>query len=385
VKGTFLVAGSLAQKPGHGGHTWVVLQYLLGLRRLGWRVLFLDRLVAETCHDAAGRPCPVEQSVNLRYLSEILRRFGLADDFALLTGHGGEGIGLSRAQVLERAGEAALLLNVMGFLNDPEILGRMRRRIFLDIDPGFGQMWRELGLADVFAGHDGYVTIGENIGRAGCSIPTCGLPWITTRQPVVLDHWPKAESTGEKFTSIASWRGLYGPVEYQGKVYGLRVHEFRKFAPLPRRCGTPFQLALDIQPADAKDVALLRDNGWDLADPRVVAGDPGSYQAYIRTSRAEFTVAKNMYVETRSGWFSDRSICYLASGKPVLAQDTGLGDLYPTGQGLLTFTTLDEAVAGVEEIGGHYARHARAARALAEEYFDSDKVLSRLLARLGVA
>jgi hypothetical protein len=385
MKGTILVAGSFAQKPGHGGHTWVLLQYLLGLRRLGWRVLFLDRLDPEVCRDAAGRPCPPGESENLRYFLDVMRRFGLADDFALPTGRGDGWIGLSRAQVLERAGGAALLLNIMGFLRDPDVLGRVPRRVFLDIDPGFGQMWRELGLADVFAGHDAYVTIGENIGRPGCTVPTCGLSWVTTRQPVVLDHWRALDGGGEAFTSVASWRGAYGPVEYRGKTYGLRVHEFRKFAALPRRSGAPFQVALDIQHADAKDMALLRDNGWELADPQAVAGNPWSYQAYIQGSWAEFTVAKNMYVQTQSGWFSDRSICYLASGKPVLAQDTGLESLYPMGQGLLTFTTLDEAAAGVAEIRGNYARHARAARALAEQYFDSDKVLRRLLGKLGVA
>jgi hypothetical protein len=385
VKGTILVAGSLAQKPAHGGHTWVFLQYLLGLRRLGWQVLFLDRLEPEMCRDAAGQPCPLEQSENLRYFREVMGRFGFAGDFGLLTGPGERWIGLSKAQVLERAGEAALLLNVMGFFRDPEIMGRVPRRVFLDIDPGFGQMWRELGLADVFAGHDAYVTIGENIGRPDCTVPTCGLPWITTRQPVVLDHWRAGDQAGDAFTSIASWRGPFGPVEYQGKTYGLRAHEFRKFVALPRQSGARFQVALDIHPADGKDVALLRNNGWEFADPRVVAGAPWSYQAYIHGSRAEFTVAKNMYVATRSGWFSDRSICYLASGKPVLAQDTGLTALYPTGRGLLTFTTPEEAAAGVTEIGGNYVRHASAARALAEAYFDSDKVLSRLLAKLGVA
>ena len=383
---TIVIAGSLAQKAGHGGHTWVFLQYLLGFKRLGWDVLFIDRLEPEMCVDDADRPCPFEQSSNLRYFLEVMERFGLRDNFTLISDRGERFAGLSRPEVLKRTRSSAFLLNVMGFLTDEEILGHAPRRVFLDIDPGFGQMWHDLRLADVFRGHDDFVTIGENIGAPTCEIPTCGLKWITTPQPVVLDHWrPCSEISDQLFTSIASWRGPYGPLEYRGKIYGLRVHEFRKFVSLPRLSNRQFQLALDIHPAETDDLALLEANGWSLVDPSVVAGDPWSYRAYVQGSRAEFMVAKNMYVQTSSGWFSDRSICYLASGKPVLAQDTGLQGLYPTGEGLITFTTLEEALAGVEELSGDYARHAYAARALAENHFDSDKVLSRLLDELSVA
>jgi hypothetical protein len=384
MRGTIVIAGSVAQKPRHGGHTWVFLQYLLGFRRLGWEVLFLDQLEPEMCIDEDGWPCTLEQSVNLRYVLEVMEHFGLKGAVAVLCNRGERLVGLSRREVVERTRRAALLLNVMGFLKDEEILGCAPRRVFLDIDPGFGQMWQDLGLHALFRGHDDYVTIGEHIGRPGCTIPTCGLRWLTTPQPVALDYWPAVEEGGESMTSVASWRGAYGPVEYQGKSYGLRVHEFRKFAPLPRLSRRPFQLALDIHPSESKDLALLRSHGWSMVDPKVTVGNPAAYQAYIHGSKAEFMVAKNMYVQTQSGWFSDRSICYLASGKPVLAQDTGLRELYPTGAGLLTFTTLEEAVAAVDELAGAYPRHARAARALAEDYFDSNKVLPGLLSKLGI-
>jgi hypothetical protein len=384
-RGVIVMAGSLAQKPGCGGHTWVFLQYLLGFRRLGWDVLFLDELDPARCVDHSGAPCLLDRSWNLRYLWSVMDRFGLGNAFALSCGDG-RSVGLSRDQVLEQVRQSALLLNVMGFLQDEEVLARAPRRVFLDIDPGFGQMWKELGLADVFAGHDDFVTIGENIGRPDCSIPTCGLRWITTPQPVVLEHWPsRPAQNGASWTSVASWRGAYGPVEYQGKTYGLRVHEFRKLAALPRRSKRPFEIALDIHPAETKDLALLADNGWSLVEPRRVAGDPWSYRSYVQVSRAEFLIAKGMYVQANSGWFSDRSLCYLASGKPVLAQDTGLRRLYPTGEGLLVYTTLDEALAGVEAVERDYARHTRAARAIAEAHFDSDNVLRRLLEKLSVA
>jgi len=170
------------------------------------------------------------------------------------------------------------------------------------------------------------------------------------------------------------------------------VHEFRKFAALPKIANLKsetsnfrFEMAMDIHSAETKDIALLNENGWTLVDPKIVARDPQAYQTYVQSSAAEFMVAKNMYVATRGGWFSDRTICYLASGKPALVQDTGLADLYPTGEGLLTFSALDEAAAGVEAIRRDYSKHAAAARRIAEEHFDSDKVLKNLLAKLGVA
>ncbi len=381
---TIVIAGSLAQKPHQAGHTWQFLQYILGFRRLGWDVLFIDRLEPEMCFDDTGKPATLDQSLNLHYFLEVMTRFGLEDSFMLIYNRGERFIGLPRQQVLERTKQSAFLLNVMGFLTDEEILGYAPRRVFLDTDPGFGQMWQALGLAEMFHGHDDYVTIAENIGKPGCTIPTLGLNWITWRQPVVLDYWKPQNGYGEWFTSVGSWRGPYGPVEYEGKTYGLRVHEFRKFAQLPRLSGRPFQLALNIHHAEVKDLAMLTENGWSLIDPQLVASDPLDYHKYIQGSKAEFMVAKNMYVQSNSGWFSERSICYLASGKPVLAQDTGLKELFPTGDGLITFSTLDEAVAGVEEVSRNCAHHTRAARELAEEYFDSDKVLRHLLDKLNV-
>ena len=377
------VAGSVAQRVGYGGHAWALLQYVLGFRRLGYKVTFIDQLTPEMTLDRAGHPSRRGQARGVRWLARTMSGVEMGDQYSLLLGGGEQSVGLSRHEARERVAQAELLLNVMGFITDDEIMGSARRRVFLDIDPGFGQMWHELGLADVFRGHDAFVTIAENISEADCSIPTCGLDWITTRPPVTLDSWPSLNG-GSAFTTVATWRGPFEPIEFAGRRYGVRAHEFRRFAELPGLIPEPFEIALEIDAADRKDVQLLVERGWKLVDPIAAAGDPERYRSFIQRSKAEVMIAKNMYVETRSGWFSDRSACYLASGKPVLAQDTGFARNYPVGEGLLSFRDLEEAADGAREISRNWGKHSKAAREIAEEHFDARKVLRRLLDDLGV-
>jgi hypothetical protein len=305
----------------------------------------------------------------------------------VLHGDGRNVIGMSPAALDDAVGRAALLLNVNGFVRHDRVFAPVPLRAYLDIDPGFGQMWRALGLHDPFEGHDAFVTIGERIGQADCTIPTNGLDWITTPQPVALDHWPPQSpesGAGGAFTSVASWRGPFAPVEYEGVTYGLRVHEFRRFADLPRRTAERLEVALDIHEAETADLALLRSNEWRLADPAREAADPWAYRAYVQRSKGELMIAKNMYVASRSGWLSDRSICYLASGRPVIAQDTGVSELYPVGSGLVTFSEPEEAAAAFERVAADYESHCAAARALAEEHFRAETVVGHLLEVLGV-
>jgi len=379
---TVLLGASVAQRPGSGGHTWVFLQYLLGLQRLGLEPVLVDWLEPEMCRDH------VERSWNIAYLADVMDRFGLGDRWAVLHGGGRAVVGMSDGALDRAVDRAALLLNVNGFVQQERVLERVPLRVYLDIDPGFGQMWRALDLHDPFAGHDAFVTIGERIGQPGCTIPTNGLDWVTTPQPVVLDQWPVQASGGlgayPGFTSVASWRGPFAPIEYEGVTYGLRVHEFRRFADLPARTPERLEVALDIHEAETGDLELLRLNGWHLADPAVEAADPWTYRDYVQRSKGELMIAKGMYVASRSGWVSDRSICYLASGRPVVAQDTGISELYPVGEGLLTFDDPDQAAAALEDVSSDYARHSRAARALAEERFDSSVVVGRLLGELGI-
>ncbi|HZV75684.1 MAG TPA: hypothetical protein VFF79_18395 [Conexibacter sp.] len=375
-----VISGGVAQCSGYGGHAWVFLQYLLGLRRLGFDVLLIDRLERQMIRGRPGAD-PAGSAELLRLLA-ILGRFGLAECFTVL-GAGGRSIaGLPRDEVLARTRRSELLLNVMGFLDDAEILAAASRRVFLDVDPGFPQMWRALGLADVLAGHDRFVTVGARVGLSGSRVPTCGVEWIRTRPPVVLEHWPAAAPPAPArrgFMSIGAWRGPFGPLEYEQETYGLRVHEFRALSELPRKVDARFDAALDIDPADGRDAELLRRGGWRLLEAGALTADPFAYRRLIAGAGAELMVAKGMYVRSHGGWFSDRSACFLASGKPVLALDTGLSGLYPVGRGLVTFDSLEGAVAGAQSIMRDYEDHARAARALAEEWFDSDRVLTELV------
>lgn len=370
MRGTVAVGGAVARRIEYGGHVWAVLHWVLGLKRLGRRVVFLDWLEPDADPDCFHR---------VRRFVELMRRFGLEGTYSLGLGPDEAPVGLSRKEVRRAVRGADFLLNIMGYVDDPYVLDAARRLVFLDIDPGFTQMWQALGYCDLGAGHDVFLTVGGNVGRPGCTIPTGGREWVPVLPPVDMDLWPVTREKRGPFTSVGSWRGPYDPVVFQGETYGLRVHEFRKFAGVPHAAGLPFELALDIAPEDASDADRLLRGGWRLADPGGVASGPLSYQRYVRGSRGEFLVAKNMYVRSRSGWVSDRTACYLASGRPALVQDTGLeGDL-AAGMGLVPFRTPDEAVDAAHRVEADWDRHARAARELAMEHFDARRVMGRVV------
>jgi len=376
------IAASIAQRPGYGGHAWAFLQYAFGARQLGYEPLFIDRLSAGMTTGSDGLPSERGRRAAIEWFRQVMDFAGLGDSYALLLDDG-ETIGLSRTVVKQRIAAAPALINVMGFLDDPELLEVAQKRVFLDVDPGFPQIWRDLGQADPMQGHDRFASVGANLGLPGCEIPTGDLDWIAIRPPVSLPHWPVVARTSRTFRSVGSWRGPYDPIEFRGRRLGLRVHEFRRFLDLPLRAdAAEFALAMDIDSYDSGDAEALRANGWHLVDPLTVTASLEDYQHFIQSSGAEVSIAKEIYVETNCGWFSDRSACFLASGRPVLAQDTGFGASLPVGDGLLAFQTIDEAVAGVKEILADWDRHAGAARAMAEEYFDARKVIGGLLAKL---
>jgi hypothetical protein len=384
---TVLVAGALANKPGNGGEAWVRLSWVLGLQRLGFAVYFVEQIGRAACVDATGAPAPFEGCANLDYFRQVSEQFGLSGRAALIYAGGEQTYGLGYAELLDLAEAADLLVNISGHLSLEALGRRVRRKAYIDIDPGFTQLWHAGGVAGLrLEEHDFHFTIGENIGTVACPIPTGNIRWRPTRQPVVLEHWPAGDAADpDRFTTVASWRGPYGPVQHGGKTLGLKLHEWRKFVALPSRVRQRCEAALDIHPADAKDLSLLVEQGWQIVSPQTVARDPAAFRRYVQGSGAEFSVAQGIYVETQSGWFSDRTARYLASSRPALVQDTGFGRNLPAGEGLVAFRTLEQAVAGAECIARDYERHRRAARALAEAYFDSNTVLGRLVEEIGVA
>jgi hypothetical protein len=371
-----VVSGMVAGDPHQGGATWAVLQYVLGFQRLGHDVLLLEQL--EPGADGAG-------SASVAYFRELAASFGLEDSAALLAAGGSETAGLSYERLREFCAHADLLVNVSGLLTDRELLGAIPVRVYLDLDPAFNQLWHATGIDMRFGGHTHFVTVGQAIGTAASNVPDCGLDWIPTVPPVVLERWPQAEGEGNgRLTTIGNWRG-YGSIDYEGVQYGQKVHSMRRFISLPRLTDASFELAFAIHPDEKPDLEALAEHGWELVDPRVVAGTPARYADFIRDSRGELGIAKSGYVVSHSAWFSDRSACYLASGRPVLAQETGFSDFLPCGEGLLAFETVEEAVAGIEELSRDYSLHARRARELAVEHFDSDKVLMRLIEKVGAS
>jgi hypothetical protein len=377
---TIVVSGALANRPANGGGAWTRLSWALGFKRLGYDVLFIEQIAPSTSVDASGSKCTIERSVNLAYFEAVTTHFGL--DAALVVEGEQRSFGVPWAALPDLAEAADLLVNISGHLTDPVLKRRFRRRAFIDQDPGYTQFWHAAGLAeDCLLDHDVYFSVGENIGQPFCDVPCGGIDWRRTRQPIVLDEWPVVPCAPPplRFTTVASWRGSLGRVTREATTYGVKAHEFRKFMALPALSEFSFEIALDVDPADHSDLDALRRNRWRVVDPKDVVPDPLSFRDYVQQSGAEFSVAQGIYVDTQSGWFSDRTVRYLASGKPAVVQDTGWSRNYPSGQGLLSCRNVTEAVAAAGSIASHYSEHSRAARAIAEEYFDSNKVLSELL------
>jgi hypothetical protein len=384
---TVLVASVIATKCRNGGNARAVLNWIHGLSKLGVQVYYVEQIGSEHCTDDRGQPAPFAESTNVAYFEHVMREAGLTRASALVCNGGPETCGVGYRELLDVAEAADLLLNVSGHLTLEPLLRRLRRKAYLDLDPGFTQFWHAAGQDGArVSGHDFHFTIGENIGTHGCGIPCGGIRWRHTRQPAVLtdDEWRPSPWTG-RFTTIASWRGPYGPIQHGAATYGLKVHEFRKLIDLPRRASAEFEIALDIHPGDARDLQLLREHGWRVVDPRGVVPDPQSFDDYIQGSDAECSAAQGVYVATNSGWFSDRTVRYLAAGKPALVQDTGFSRTYPVGEGLIAFRTVEDAVRGVAAIQADPRRHQQASRALAAEFFDSNRVIGRLLDEVGLA
>jgi hypothetical protein len=372
-------AYKVAYKPTMGGHFWVYLQYAHGLQQLGCDVYWLERVRLDDSLPGSSSAIPT--------FFGRMERFGLGGKAILYESDGAEGprligAGRSKAEALFR--RADLLLN-FHYAIDPALLARFRRTALVDIDPGLLQYWISQGQLQVPA-HDLYLTIGETVGTPRARFPDCGLPWQHIRPPVCLDLWPyRHEPSARRFTTVSSWlAGEYVTERRAGVKRVLYENDkrvsFLRFAALPTRTSAELELALHLEGTlDAADRERLERNGWHIRHAVEVADTPERYRAYIQASRGEFSCVKPSYVDFQTAWVSDRTVCYLATGKPAVIQDTGPSAFLPNGEGLLRFSTLDEAAEALATIDADYQRHCRAARALAETYFDAHTVLADLL------
>jgi hypothetical protein len=383
----FVVLGTLAGLP-YAGMALQNVQYVLGLQRLGHDAYYFET-TRSWPYDPIRRSKVDDSDYALPYLARVAERFGLNGRWAYRRSYSDkEWFGLGRRDAERLLAEADAVFNITASTHVAQEGLRVGRLVYVGTDPVIHEIGWIDGDHDVrrlLAEHDDVVTFGENIGTADCPVPPLPRLRAGTRQPILLDLWKGGPPTREAFTTVGNWKQLGHDLKYRGDTYYWSKHrEFLKYIDLPGRVTQPLELAIGLEALDLEERRLLESNGWRLTDAPALTTDPSVYMEYIRASRGEFTVAKDQNVRLRTGWFSDRSACYLAAGRPVITQDTGFGTALPTGEGLFAFNTMDEILAAFEAISSDYARHSRAARAIAEEYFKAETVLGRLLADLGL-
>jgi glycosyltransferase involved in cell wall biosynthesis len=401
-----VVTGLIAQHPSLGGISWHYLQYVLGLTRLGHEVYYFEDSGQWPYNFDGGASgsdwISYDCGENVTYLNSLMRRCGLENRWAYRFPIGNQWYGLSDNERTEIFKRADILLNVSGSLEFPDNYRQIGRLVYIDTDPVFTQVKLARGERDFgrrVDAHDVHFSYGEYLSN---SVPRTGHIWQPTRQPIVLSEWHTSNPPRNGFTTVMSWTS-YKPLAYADKTYGQKDLEFYRFLELPRKV-KPVKLELSLSniehvnwrtqsenmPPEVLELKkgqsewgsrdLLTRAGWNVVDAKMTCGDLDSYRNYIQCSKAEWSVAKSGYVQGGGcGWFSERSACYLASSRPVVVQDTGFSKVLPVGNGLFAFNTIEEAAAAIETIEANYTREAEAARAIAEEYFASDRVLTQLV------
>lgn len=392
-----LVLGALAEMP-FAGVAWQILHYLEGFRRLGHEVTYVedtgswpyDPYVETVTDDATGA---------VRRMDALLGAHGFGEHWAFRNAARPDEVhGLGAGALAERLRAADVLVNLSGVTVLSQAHMDVPIRIYLETDPVTPQLEADGGhrfTLDMLAAHTHHFTFGERIGTPGCAVPVGDVTYLPTRQPVVVDWWAPADDDGGpadgratadgglRCTTVASWDQAHKDIVWCGEQYTWsKSAEFEKLLGVPGRVDATLELALALD--DTTTLARLRDAGFVVRPARELSADPEAYRDYIRASGGEFTAAKDQNVRLRSGWFSDRTATYLASGRPAVVQDTGFDAVLPTGEGLLSFRTPDEAVAALQEVAGDPERHARAALAIAREHFDAESVLARLLRDAGL-
>jgi hypothetical protein len=382
-----VVVGTLASNP-YAGMAWMHMQITAGLHRLGHDAYYFETTSAWP-YDPTRETTVRDSHYALPYLKRVAESFGLGERWAYRRSYSDKAwFGLSQSKAEELLAHADAVLNVAGATRFAEEGLKIGRLVYFGTDPGHHEIGFSEGdrdTCDLIAEHDDYVTYGENIGKPGCAISPLPHFRSRTRQPVLLDLWECGAPSKREFTTVGNWRQEGRDIHFRGeRYYWSKHHEFLKFIEVPRRTQAAIEFATGLANLAPEDKRLLQDNRWRLVDAHPFTTDPWPYRDYVRASRGELTVAKDLNVRLRSGWFSERSACYLAAGRPVITQDTGFATVLPTGLGLFAFNNTDEIIAALDTVTSDYDRHSRAAKAIAEEYFKAEKVMAGVLDDLGL-
>lgn len=379
---TIIVGGYIVGYP-LGGMTWHHLNYLLGLQEMGHEVWFLEDSGAYSMpYNPAEQRCGPDPAYGLDYLQQTFAHYGLPPRYCYYSQFWDTYYGLQQAELDDLLKRADLLICVSGVTPLRPDRPRPKRTLVIDTDPVFTQlrMGESAEFLDYYRSFDQIATFAQIIGQEDCPLPTLGLDWIPTRQPIALPHWPVVESTSRTFTTIGKWEHGGRDVQFKGKGFrSSKSHEWMKLIDLPSL--VPWRMELAMQAMPARMHQKFMEHGWSLVDPEPASISPWAFARYIQDSAGEFTAIKEIYAGLPSGWFSDRSAAFLAGGRPVVAQESGFGRWLPTGEGLFAFSTPQEAADALKRIAEDYPRHAQAARRIAETYFDARKVLAELLQR----
>lgn len=373
-----VVLGYIVRGP-LGGLAWHHLQYVIGLSNLGHDVYYIeDSDDYPSCYDPRKHVTDINPEYGLKFTAMAFNRLGLNENWAFYNAHTDTWHGPCCGKVLDFCNSADLLLNVSGVNPLRPWFMKISRRVLIDTDPVFTQIAHlsdEASLARAKQ-HTTFLTFAENIESSNCSVPNDKLPWMPTRQPVVLKNWPVTSAPEQgAFTTVMQWDS-YQDVEYNNVHYGMKSESFTPYLDMPAKTSSTLEIALGSKCAPREQ---LVENGWLLKDPLKITNDPWTYQSYIQKSKGEFSIAKQGYVVSNSGWFSERSAAYLASGRPVIIQDTGFSDWMKVGEGICSFSDPNEALSSIDEINSRYGFHCQMARVIADEYFDSMKVLTKLV------
>lgn len=385
-RGKVIVSGILFWYP-LAGVTYQFLHYMIGLRSLGYDVYYVEDS-GRWIYDAALNDLSPDATPNIKAVAPTLAQHGFAGKWAFRGNYPeGQCYGLTVAQLEDLYRDADLFINVTGSQELYEQHFNIPLRIYLETDPVASQIkvaQGDRGLISLLESHHLHFSFGENLGRPDCGVPVEKFNWMPTRQPVVLELWENRVVTGDRgrYNTIASWANRGKDLLWKGETYyWSKDREFAKILDLPRRCEAHFEIV--ARPDEASET-LFKAQGWHFREPLDVSRQLPTYLNYIQNARGEFTVAKDQNIRLRSGWFSDRSACYLAAGRPVITQETGFSNIFPVGCGLFGFSTLEDAVTAVEAIESDYPRHCRGAQEIAREYFSAEKVLAYLLQRAGL-